>query len=80
VISHKIEDGDYKKNVINKIKEKEKDSDGNPLNLTDYGSNPGTIENPSDEFIIQFDYEELIGKKHIYKDKTRSGEDNGKEG
>jgi len=78
VVSHKIEDGDYKQTVINEIKKQEKDSNGQLLNLKDYGTNPGTIEKPNDEFIVQFDYEEITGKKHSYKNKTKSGDDGDK--
>jgi hypothetical protein len=77
VISHSIETKDYKQNVINEIEKKKKDANDQLLNLKEYGTNPGTIEKPSDEFIIQFDYEEKTGKPHKYLTKKQERNDNG---
>jgi len=38
--------------------------------LSNYGGDKaGTVEKPSDDFIVQFGYETMTGTKHNYKKK-----------
>jgi len=45
--------------------------------LKKYSTNPGTIEKPNDEFIIQFDYEQITGTPHQYLTRKQEKNDNG---
>jgi len=68
VISHEIETEDEKKKIVKKMKES-KDDNKNPLDMNDYGTNPGTVEEPNEVAIVEFEYREITGKDQKWKKK-----------
>jgi len=46
---------------------KKRSSDDKGLDMSDYGIDPGTVENPNDGAIAEFLYREWIGKAHKFE-------------
>jgi hypothetical protein len=80
VISHEIETEDEKRKILKKMKES-KDTEQNPLDMSKYGTNSGTVEKPENVAVVEFEYREIIGKDQEWKKASEgNGGDKGKEG
>src|SRR5205823_3805347 len=74
VAHHEIESKDYKDKIIKEMKAA-KDSNDQPLDISKYGTSPGTIENPSEDAMVQFVYEQITGDSHKYVEKDKKKEE-----